>query len=128
MKPDLHEKELKEAVKQTAWAQPSPNFVDSVMQRVKALERAPVYHPLISKKGWWAIAATVALVLVFSYFYRTDLSFSSIVPAEKLQRYNLLSFLDTIHLSKTVVYSLLAAAGVLWVQVSFLASWHKKHL
>lgn len=123
-----YEKQLREAVKNAPLAQPSPDFVNRVMQRAELSGKIITYKPLISKKGWLVIVAVGILSVFLSYFYGTDLAFPKVLQVERLLSYNPLNFLNDIFLSKGVWYSLMAVPVMIWLQVSFLASWHKKQL
>jgi len=64
---------LKKAMKSSKIECPSPNFTDSVMSKVEALEGQKInYKPLISNKSWVALSVLVLLIMSILLFRESD--------------------------------------------------------
>jgi hypothetical protein len=115
------EKQLRKALKNAPLEQPSAAFVHKVMQKIEASEDVLAYKPLISLKGWLAIAAALSIFVLVSFLYKNDTSFLDALNFEKW-----LAFSAKITISKNVGYSIVFIAVAVLLQIPVITSWHTK--
>ena len=119
------EKSIYKLVKDAEIEQPSPNFLSNVMEAVsKHTVKQKVYQPLISKKVWFALAASLILGIVL-------LNIVPITSTGFLSQYALTDQLSlNINLpefkaSKTMIYGI-GFLGLFILQIPFIKYYHNK--
>jgi hypothetical protein len=60
---------LKMLIQNTSLEKPSPAFTDQVLRALPVAAPAIRYQPIISKKAWYWIAATVVLVIAACFYF-----------------------------------------------------------
>lgn len=123
-----HEKHIKEAITKAGLEQPSSDFATHVMQKIAASDKIIAYKPLISKKGWLAIASTAIIFIVCSFYFKDDIGLPGWLNFEKLSGYITVDISETVTLSKNMVYGILLTSAVILLQIPFLKSWHSRTL
>lgn len=110
----LKSKELNSLLKRTAIEKPSYDFVTNIMDQV-AIQKEIQYKPLISKKAWFIISATI-VVLLLSVFL-TD------APKESSSLLNKVSpYLDQAHQVFTNPFKNIAFSPLLTMSLLCLSS------
>lgn len=110
----LKSKELNSLLKRTAIEKPSYDFVANIMDQV-AIQKEIQYKPLISKKAWFIISATI-VVLLLSVFL-TD------APKESSSLLNKVSpYLDQAHQVFTNPFKNIAFSPLLTMSLLCLSS------
>lgn len=110
----LKSKELNSLLKRTAIEKPSYDFVANIMDQV-AIQKEIQYKPLISKKAWFIISATI-VVLLLSVFL-TD------APKESSSILNQVSpYLDQAHQVFTNPFKNIAFSPLLTMSLLCLSS------
>ena len=110
----LKSKELNSLLKRTAIEKPSYDFVANIMDQV-AIQKEIQYKPLISKKAWFIISATI-VVLLLSVFL-TD------APKESSSLLNQVSpYLDQAHQVFTNPFKNIAFSPLLTMSLLCLSS------
>lgn len=121
------EKFLDKVMKSSTLESPSFDFTAKVMARVNSTSNRAisVYRPLISKSTWGILLVLTCGIVIFSLFTKDTTSLGwfddldmSIIP-------NLFS---GIQVSKTVMYSLVMFALMLFIQVPVLKHYFDKRL
>ena len=119
------EKSIYKLVKDAEVEQPSPNFLSNVMDAVsKQTVEQIEYQPLITKKVWFALAASIVIGIVLLNIFPSD-------SAGYLSQY---SFIDTLSFninlpefkaSKTMIYGI-GFLGLFLLQIPFIKHYHNK--
>ena len=123
-----HEKQIKEAIKKVKLEQPSPDFINNVMQKIEASEKTMAYRPLIPRNGWLGIAAIMLIFILISFFFKDEMTLPEWTDLKKLSRYLTLDLSDKIKLSKNMIYGMLLASIMILLQIPVLKSWHSRTL
>jgi hypothetical protein len=113
---------------ETALESPSVDFTGKVMSEVLSAEKikTSVYNPVISKKGWFFIFATIITLFAFLLFNMksdaTGLNFNFSIPSfEKI-----LNLFPGFQVSPMTANVLLAATIMLFVQIFLLKNYLDK--
>jgi len=104
---------------------PSIDFTSKIMANVQILEekKLKTYKPLISKPIWIAIGfALVLLVIYVSFFTGTDSTLDIKTPyTDKIS-----GLFSGIHLSKTLLFTLLIVPIMILIQIGVLKNYFDK--
>lgn len=123
---------IEDVMKQTALETPSFNFTANVMQQITADSKstATVYKPLISRTGWFTIAASVLALIGFivltgdaqnsNWFNTFDLNI--------LSNIKLPNPFSGIEFSHTTLYALLFFGIMVCIQIPLLKNYFDKRL
>ena len=104
----------KKVYKSTSIESPSLDFTSKVMAKLEG-QTSTAFQPLISKKGWFGIAAVIIGVITFSFFGNVQgLSFLENVDLSILSNNKVSDTLSSIQLSQTLVYCV-AIFGAAWL-------------
>ena len=125
------EKFVDRLMKDTSLESPSPEFTANLMTKVLATEmdKALVYKPLISKRGWYIIIGSV-IVLVGYLIFNTSITDAGWFESLGLGSVNddFLKSLPSIKFSEVTVYSVVLLAILLLVQITFLKKYFNRRL
>lgn len=77
---------FKSLLKVQALDQPSPEFDRKLLNRIQAASPAVAYKPIISKRAWYVVAATVSLLLLTSFFLSSDTADSNGIKVTFLEK------------------------------------------
>ncbi|GGG53926.1 hypothetical protein [Bizionia arctica] len=124
------EKLVDKAMKDSVLESPSFDFTSLVMQQVTAKSKVTVYEPLISKKVWFAVFASVIALILFvllsadtqqnSWFITKDFNLIS-----KLKFSNPFSGFK---LGTTTMYGIMLLSMMVCIQIPMLKSYFDKRL
>lgn len=115
---DLVDKMLQDAPLES----PSFDFTNNVMSKIETLEQTSnssvtTYKPLISKTHWLLIAASIIVVIVYSYFGGETSTGSGWLNQLNLSNLSFNNPLKNITFSKTTMYALVLFSVFLFVQM-----------
>ncbi len=121
---------IKKAVKQSALESPSFDFTANLMLKVDIIKQSATttYQPLISKQMWFLIfTGFVAFVAYILFITKPEASkwFSAI---DILNANKISNLFSGIHLSRTVLYSVVFFAVMLLIQIPLLKNYFDKRL
>ncbi len=107
---------MKNLLHEAGVEQPSVNFRDRIMKTVEArgAEIQP-YKPLISKQGWWSVAALSIIIFSGLFSLYSGISFSGMLSIEIPHFPDILK----IDLSRTMQYAI-AFIALFFLEVPFL--------
>lgn len=100
---------------------PSPSFTDRIMQAVEQkTAQKTVYKPLISKKGWFVVAAIFVLSMGWLYFYPMgEISYLNELP--QVQSPDFKNPFSDIKISRSALYAI-GMLALFLIQLPFLKS------
>jgi len=104
------------ALERAGLEKPSVSFLDDVMEKVEQTSIQTVYTPLVTKKGWWLVAAVFVGVVAMLYFYQPE-----ILPyfSNSIQTPMFKNPFEDVEVSKTTIYAI-GFLGLFLVQLPFL--------
>ncbi|KRD11247.1 hypothetical protein ASE21_05945 [Flavobacterium sp. Root901] len=104
---------------------PSFDFTSKIMSEVLVLEekKLKTYKPLISKSVWISIGIALALLIIYvSFFTGTDTVLDVKTPyVDKIS-----GLFSGIHISKTLLYTLLIVPIMMLIQIGVLKNYFDK--
>ncbi|NVK51346.1 MAG: hypothetical protein HWD85_00315 [Flavobacteriaceae bacterium] len=121
----------KKYIKELPIETPSVDFTKNIMGKIATLQttKALEYKPLISKKGWFLVAASIVAVLFFAFKNTKERLFT--LPEINFSFFEKLDFsglLNGINISTSTVYVLLFFSLLFFVQIFYLKGYFEKRI
>lgn len=116
---------LKDTFKGIGLEKPSISFLDTVMSEVVLASKKETVKPLISRRWWIGIAATITVLVITAFFNTTEeSSLFGYIPFDTIKypeiQFPSLELSNSFTISSGVSYGIMLAALLLLVQVFFL--------
>lgn len=123
----------KKMVKETPIEKPSVDFSSNVMDAINALEvkkATSKFEPLISKKVWLLISASIIASTVFLFKSGVHLNEGYLSKIDLSRLTNALSFETSYNLnvSNTALYGFIFLAIMIPIQIGYLKNYHSKKM
>ena len=107
---------MKRLLNEAGTEKPSADFKNRIMMKVEARNTViKPYEPLITRSGWWTIAAIVAVVMTGLFSLHSDISFTGYLDFEFPHLFDV----PKINLSRTMQYAI-AFVALFFLQIPFL--------
>ena len=120
-------KYIKEIPKET----PSANFTTSIMDVISQLkpEKTIVYKPLISKKGWFLVAASIIAIILIPFNTSEEGILS--LPEMNFSFIEKMSFsglFESMSVSTATLYAAILFSILVFVQIFYLKGYFEKRI
>lgn len=122
---------VKKYVKEIPTEKPSVDFTKNLMSKIAEIqpEKVIVYKPLISKKGWFLVAASIIAIVLLPFRNAEESLFS--LPEVDFSFFKELSFsglFDSIQVSTSTAYLLVFFSILFFVQIVYLKGIFEKRI